>query len=373
MLNNVSLQHFKCYEQEVNAPFAQFNVLYGKNGRGKSSLIQSLLLLSQTLKEHGNVDYLHLIGPLAKIGNFDDAVTRSEGQAYDCFSINISAEGEDMRMSFGRDELKPTLAQLTDIKNGNKSLMSEMVEKDSKPYNGSNNLGVPTQTALQSFAYIKRLRFISANRPGPKNSENRQDYKDEQVLSPNADNLFNVLASMSADERQEVEAGLSYILSGASLQIRPNTDTIELFLDSINGTSGFKPMNVGFGYSFVLPIVVQVVSAQLNTLIIVENPEAHLYPGAQSRLVEFMIKYANSKNLQFILETHSDHIINGLRISVKNKKIQRSQVSILFFDRGDEQNLCPTIQHIQVDHNGTLSDNPVDFMDEWTAQMLALL
>ena len=107
--------------------------------------------------------------------------------------------------------------------------------------------------------------------------------------------------------------------------------------------------------------------------IIIENPEAHLYPGAQSRLVEFIISYAQQKKLQLILETHSDHIINGLRISVKNSMINKNDVSILFFDRNGRECICPQIRQIKVDKNGTLSDNPEDFMDEWTQQMLTLL
>ena len=166
---------------------------------------------------------------------------------------------------------------------------------------------------------------------------------------------------------------MSYILSGATLDIRPKTDVIEVFMDSIDGTQGFKPVNVGYGYSYVLPIILQIVTAPANTLIIIENPEAHLYPGAQSRLVEFIISYAQQKKLQLILETHSDHIINGLRISVKNSMINKNDVSILFFDRNGRECICPQIRQIKVDKNGTLSDNPEDFMDEWTQQMLTLL
>lgn len=372
MLSNIRLQQFKCYEQRVDAPLAMFNILYGKNGRGKSSLVQSILLLSQTLKEQGSVDYLHLNGIYARLGSFTDVVTRSQ-QNYSSFSIDIEAENEDMRMIFSQDTHKPTLAKLSDIKNGNNPLMSKMGEKDSVSHNDGNNYGVPTQSALQSFAYLKRVRFISANRPGPKNSEVRHDQNDEYLLSPNADNLFNVLASLSEETQNEIEQGLSYILSGATLDIRPKTDVIEVFMDSIDGTQGFKPVNVGYGYSYVLPIILQIVTAPANTLIIIENPEAHLYPGAQSRLVEFIISYAQQKKLQLILETHSDHIINGLRISVKNSMINKNDVSILFFDRNGRECICPQIRQIKVDKNGTLSDNPEDFMDEWTQQMLTLL
>ena len=85
-----------------------------------------------------------------------------------------------------------------------------------------------------------------------------------------------------------------------------------------------------------------------------------------------MVAVATENQLQIIIETHSDHIINGLRIAIKDKKIDRSDVSIQFFDRKGAM-YSPDILTIRVDANGTLSDNPIDFMDEWTRQMLALL
>ena len=150
-----------------------------------------------------------------------------------------------------------------------------------------------------------------------------------------------------------------------------SSNRIEILLDSIDDTDGFRPTNVGYGYSYILPIVLQTMLAPSDSIIIVENPEAHLYPGAQSRLVEFLVKYSMNKNIQFILETHSDHIINGIRISVKNKHLSRNDLSILFLDRDNHQ--TPVVKHIKVDQDGTLSDEPSDFMDEWTKQMLALL
>ena len=74
-----------------------------------------------------------------------------------------------------------------------------------------------------------------------------------------------------------------------------------------------------------------------------------------------------------ILETHSDHIINGLRLAIKNNTIGRSDASVLFFDRGKDDFGTPEIEQILIDSHGSLSNEPEDFMDEWTRQMLALL
>ena len=105
----------------------------------------------------------------------------------------------------------------------------------------------------------------------------------------------------------------------------------------------------------------------------IENPEAHLYPAAQSRLVDFLVKYAKEKNLQIVLETHSDHIINGLRISVKDGVVNPTEASILYFDRDENETGNPVINRIRIDKRGALDKQPGDFMDEWTRQMLELL
>lgn len=371
MLNSIQLTRFKCYNSVQKASFSQFNILYGKNGRGKSTLIQPLLLLSQTLREQNNVDYLYLQGSLTRLGSFVDVATRC-GDDISEFEINVNAEGDDMRLSFIRDDGKPTLAKLSSINDGENSLMAEMGEKGGTI---SSDKGTVSQSALKSFAYLKRLRYVSANRLGPKNSEDRLDTFGESLLTPNGDNLFNVLSVLPNDIIEKIRLELTYVLSGASIRVVSTVDSIELFLDSANGQdqNGFKPLNVGYGYSFVLPIIYQIITAPSNTLLIIENPEAHLYPGAQSRLIEVMVKYAKEKNLQFIIETHSDHVINGLRISVKKKRINRQDVAILFFDRISDDEHQPRIEPIKIDQNGTLSNEPDDFMDEWTKQLMDLL
>lgn len=93
--------------------------------------------------------------------------------------------------------------------------------------------------------------------------------------------------------------------------------------------------------------------------------------GAISRLTEELVKIAKEKNLQLFVETHSDHIINGLRIAVKHEKCSCNDVKILHFVK--EKGQSPYIVPILVDKDGNLSDYPDDFMDEWTNQMVELV
>ena len=110
--------------------------------------------------------------------------------------------------------------------------------------------------------------------------------------------------------------------------------------------------------------------AEPGGILVVENPEAHLHPGAQSRLARFLIRQAVSNGYQLIIESHSDHVVNGLRIAAKEGEIKSSQCLIdYFYSEGD----ATAVRAITCDKNGTLSEYPDDFMDEWTLQLLKLV
>lgn len=367
MLNSIFLNHFKCFEQAVNIPLSQITVIYGKNGRGKSSLIQSLLLLSQTLKKSVNLDYLHFWGEWVSLGKFEDVVTRSS-KKYDNFQIGFHAENEDFKMTFSSVKNNPQLAKMSAFcKNG-----QDLMEVSTTQGGNSDYIGTPIQSSNLSYNLLRNLNYISANRQGPINIELRKDSPNLQTIGAKGENILNVLSRQTKQQLDVIASELSFVMSGATVHVKENLDFFELFLDSKDNQKGFLPVNVGCGYSYVLPIIAQIILAPQDSVLIIENPEAHLYPGAQSRLMDFMIKYSQQKNIQLILETHSDHIINGIRIAIKNNKLTPHNTTILFIER-DQSNNKNTIQSLNIDRNGTFDIEPEDFMDEWTKQMLSLL
>lgn len=87
--------------------------------------------------------------------------------------------------------------------------------------------------------------------------------------------------------------------------------------------------NIGFGISYVLPIIVTGLIAKPDTIMVVENPEAHLHPSAQSKIGQFLAVIAQS-GVNVIVETHSDHVINGIQIATAKHIISKEHVSINF-------------------------------------------
>ena len=130
-----------------------------------------------------------------------------------------------------------------------------------------------------------------------------------------------------------------------------------------------RPTNVGFGLTYVLPIVIACLTATPGSMILLENPEAHVHPRGQSAMAR-MTCAAAAAGAQVIVETHSDHILNGVRLAVKNEVIPARDVALHYFDRQEDgiRVLSPAIGS-----DGMLSEWPPGFFDEWDRSLDQLL
>ncbi|RHK75226.1 DUF3696 domain-containing protein [Bacteroides stercoris] len=130
---------------------------------------------------------------------------------------------------------------------------------------------------------------------------------------------------------------------------------------------------MGFGISYALPVIVSLLNFKKDKIVIIENPEAHIHPRGQAEMGR-LIALAAAAGMQLFVETHSDHIVNGIRVAVKENLINAENVNISYFSRQttEIEQFC-RIQNIRVDRTGELSDYPIDFMDEWNNQLLKLI
>jgi predicted ATPase len=156
-----------------------------------------------------------------------------------------------------------------------------------------------------------------------------------------------------------------------------NTENVQLeyeFVQPNFGTTNrFKPVNVGFGISYVLPVVVALLSAKPGDLLIIENPESHIHPRGQAELGK-LVALAAKNGVQIVVETHSDHFVNGIRVAVKEGTIDRSEAILFYFEKTVAENeQFSKITDIEIDQNGELSEYPENMMDEWSNQLFKLL
>src|SRR5690606_11798253 len=137
-------------------------------------------------------------------------------------------------------------------------------------------------------------------------------------------------ASRNHQLKGQIEAWLSEVTPGTRIHTTQHTgmDLVNLEYSFIGRP--FRSTNVGFGITYTLPVLLAILSASPGDLLVIENPEAHLHPKGQRKLGE-LIAFAASEGVQIIVESHSDHLLNGIRIAVHSKRANPSDIKIHFF------------------------------------------
>ncbi|RLA82500.1 MAG: hypothetical protein DRG78_07050 [Epsilonproteobacteria bacterium] len=362
-MKKLRIKNFKCFEN-TQVEFKDLTILAGANGAGKSTVIQVLLLLKQSYDIHSvsldDMNYLYLNDYYCELGTVDEILYA--GYEDDIISFTFESNDGSIREIICNGESK-----------NNKLSISK-----SNP----NDIENSTKTTTK---FLKDFDFISADRFGPKNYHHADGNFSEMKVGKFGEYTSIILNKEISNGVfvEKLNEVLSFIFG--NIEIEPKAiDEANIFMYKIRNTKdtnlGFKtPVNMPYGVSYVLPIIVSCLvrlygrekSDNLIKTILIENPEAHLHPSAQSRLGIFLSDMANS-GLKIILETHSDHIINGIRIAIKKETIKNDDVLFNFFEQGEKlgQN---TIREISIDKEGNLSDWPKGFFDQYENDLMDLM
>jgi predicted ATPase len=124
---------------------------------------------------------------------------------------------------------------------------------------------------------------------------------------------------------------------------------------------------MGFGVTYALPVILAGLTAEKDGLLIVENPEAHLHPSGQSQMGYFLAAIAAS-GVQVLVETHSDHVLNGIRRAIGEHRIlPASQAIVHFFDADGS-----VPQALAFTETGGIDSWPRGFFDQFQLDVAAL-
>ena len=371
MLEQLKLRHFKCFEK-LDLPLAPLTLLSGANASGKSSALQALVLLHQTLHEHEWSTRLMLNGGSVQLGTVLDVVDKVHGRRQieiglvdDSSSVHWTFHGEREEMSMATGSV-----QLDQDRFENPPTLRHLLPPDHVDF------------ASSLSTRLRGLTYITAERVGPREVYALVDRQSARVVGPRGEHapcvLYRgrdepirdslVIADIPPTGLKQIEARMGQFFPGCRLEVRlvPQANAVTLGIRTSDDTDFHRPVHVGFGLTQVLPIVVAAVSAKKQDLLLIENPEVHLHPAGQALMGSFLAEVAAS-GTQVIVETHSDHVLNGIRRAVKAGTLPAQQTLLHFFrPRGGEldQVVSPTL-----DSSGNIDAWPEGFFDQFDKDM----
>jgi predicted ATPase len=350
MIDTLTIRGFKRFKS-VRIPFRNLTVLTGVNGAGKSTALQALLLARQ-VAENPITNVVQLNGPQGlALGEANDVLHPEATEV----EVVVSENGVPYGYVF-------TLP-------GDRALNLTVGQKPTD---------IPPTLVGQGMAFS----YLSAERLGPRDQLDVTAEEANRIgIGVHGEYTAHALALKETEEVREPlrhprtrEHGVitlrTQLEEWASEIIRPIqitaqwpagiTASLIRFQEPGLLTEQIRPTNVGFGFSYALPIIVAALLLPVDGIMMVENPEAHLHPAGQSRLGRFLARVAGSGG-QVVVETHSDHLINGIRLAVADDRVLRADQSIIHFF-GEEPNGGPT--QIELTTRGGMSAWPTGFFDQ---------
>jgi predicted ATPase len=359
VISRLRIQRFKCYRDQSLA-LRHLTVLAGVNGGGKSTVLQAVLLLRDAAYR-GRAS-CELNGPFGL----------DLGEALDVLHHEAEPE-EGIRLTVDDDSAQYVLDMAV-------------------PTDRSRSLPI-TAALLPAAAAIlgqrgRSFMFLSADRLGPRDVYEATTLDPEdlnvgcrgeavaQVLVQ-ADRMIvaNELAYPGTDAigaqrtvPSQTELWLSEIVRPIQIDAKwiPGTSVVTLrFRESGFQGEWTRPANTGFGLTSILPVVVAGLTVAKGGMLVVENPEVHLHPRGQSEVGAFLARIAAS-GVQVLVETHSDHVLNGIRRAVAcDHVLPAEKVVVHFF--GVPENTGSgrlSIESLDLKPNGDISTWPRNFFDQ---------
>lgn len=348
MITSTIIKNFKGFRDEITFPTSKINLLTGINGRGKSSFLQSLLLFRQSIEEQEVFEKVIFNGSCVNLGRFHDVKNRSTSND-SCIELRHKTIDSFLDVKLVQDEQDDMIGRISEATN------------------------------IEIANLFRNIHYIAADRIGPQefylkstlpkfiNVGTKGEFVANVLLQKKSELVNDALILDESNSVHDLE-----IQTGKWLSKILDTENTKIFVSNIGssrvislefgiGQSQFRPTNVGFGYSYVLPIVVSGLIAKEGEILVVENPEAHLHPKGQSNLIQFLSIVA-SCGVQVYIESHSEHVLNSLILSTLNKDIaiQTKDVSTLYFTDSQEN---PFIS-LKIEDDGSIDNWPEGFFDQ---------
>lgn len=370
MINALSLHNFKAF-RDITIPLRPVTLLSGLNGSGKSTILQALALLRQSW----DTGFLHrqgllLNGDLVELGTGIDVlheqhedeeigITLHAGENDFSYRVAYKASGDLLHFS-----PLPSHGFFSGLEH-QRGLFGNCFQ-----YLRADRAS-PDVSFPKAYHLVSERRFLGSR--GQYTAHFLTLFGDEEV-EPKLRHPKEAAPGLSS----QVNAWMQEFSPGVSLVVKdiPRTDSVRLDYfyggsAGIDSSSSYRSTNVGFGLTYVLPVLVACLASPRDSFLLIENPEAHLHPQGQAAIGQLLAKAA-AAGARIVVESHSDHVLNGLRLAVKLGHIGANDVGLSFFQRrsGDSQ---PERMEPVITEAGRISSWPDGFFDQWDKSLDQLL
>lgn len=400
-LTRIGVRGLKSHRDWTRIDIKPLTLLAGSNSSGKSSVMQALLLLKQTMEAPYDPGALKLSGPNVQFTSFDQILwgpreNSSNGRE---LSIELTDEEETIRWHFARQSSEISLIRMefdfnsSGLKSISESSSSETIEESL--------LGAQRNAASSRISYsVKRSRCdyrivtdagtsiedtwgkigwqilknpeLLIHVPGLRGNPQRS-YPVTRIGEGFPGEFQNYVASLIEHWKDTDHEKLDVLrdqlrstgLSSTIETKRLNDTEVEIHVGrlpvSSNESDIVSVADVGFGVSQVLPVMVGLLAAEEEQLVYIEQPEIHLHPRAQLALADVLIAAAE-RGVIVVAETHSSILLKAIQTRVARGDLSAEQTRLHWFTR-DPNTGETKVDSTQLDERGRYGDWPEDFSD----------
>ena len=335
MIDSLYIKGLKSIDEQAFG-LKPLTIVTGLNSTGKSTLMQSVLLVSKFCSDNG----LRFLPDI----NTRFEILRNKYRKADTIEVRIDGDGFKNRLTMQSESAEVSFAP-----------------KEPGP------------------VFERNFYYLSANRIGP---ENLATISNEKVCGLNGEALFGTYEKEKSKPLREalIKDDVSYTLATQvnywlrhilALPIELSTTEINAMTADVryksDGIPDIMPTELGAGVSYLAKILILCLRAEKGDLVMIENPEIHLHPAAQSRLGESLAFIAAS-GVQVILETHCENLLNRVRYEVYAGRIPADDVVIYY-----KESITTPFVEIGIDADGRYTaDFPDGFFDATLSELLEI-
>jgi predicted ATPase len=350
MLNLLLIKNFKCFLSQ-SITFGNITVLAGANGVGKSTVVQSLLLAKRAsdISESRDISVNNI--------NINDRQSSFLELSKTDEIININVRGLPIEFELYPQNKKDS--QVIELKAVNGQTL-QVVTKGNRILPSNWHYLNAERLGPRNILEVKENDFLSVGFQGELTGYAIHKAENEIKISENKRFEQTTEAILS----KQMEFWMQYLVPEVEIQVKhyDEINQVRIGIRKQGSETGFlHPNNIGFGISYVLPIVVAGLLAEKGSMLIVENPEAHLHPSGQSRIGQFLAKMAGA-GVQVVVETHSEHVVNGICLASLKDWINYQDVIINFFSQEAKGEV--KVEKIELNEHSDLKKWPSGFFDQ---------